>query len=130
MIAAMIFQVAAAVRAMLHVDLESEASAKTRVAQMAAHLFDHVIPHVSVRRWVRVCQARLPIPLRLLLAAQPKLMTSVLQVVHRVITRYLLGQAGLKAEKAEQAEQADSAAVTRAACSRSRPACRACSHRS
>ena len=49
---------------------------------------------------------RLPIPLRLLLAAQPKLVTPVLQVVHRVITRHLLGQAGLKAE------EADSGAVT------------------
>ena len=94
MIAAMIFQVAAAVRAMLHVDLESEASAKTRVAQMAAHLFDHVIPHVTVRRWVRVCQARLPIPLRLLLTAQPKLMTSVLQVVHRVTHATCSGRPG------------------------------------
>ena len=48
----------------------------------------------------------LPISLRLLLAAQPKLVTPVLQVMHRVITRHLLGQAGLKAE------QADSGAVT------------------
>jgi hypothetical protein len=48
----------------------------------------------------------LPIPLRLLLAAQPKLVTPVLQVVHRVITRQLLGQAGLKAD------EADSGAVT------------------
>ncbi|MBA3590583.1 hypothetical protein [Methylibium sp.] len=44
--------------------------------------------------------------LRLLLAAQPQLVTPVLQVVHRVITRFLLDQAGLKAE------QADSGAVT------------------
>ena len=48
----------------------------------------------------------LPIPLRLLLAAQPKLVTPVLQVVHRVITRHLLGQAGLTAD------EADSGAVT------------------
>ena len=41
----------------------------------------------------------LPIPLRLLLAAQPKLVTPLLQVVHRVITRHLLGQAGLKTEE-------------------------------
>jgi len=73
-----------------------------RMAQTAAHLVDHVIPHVPVRQWV----LSLPIPLRLLLAAQPKLVTPVLQVVHRVITRYLLGQAGLKAE------EADSGAVT------------------
>jgi hypothetical protein len=48
----------------------------------------------------------LPIPLRLLLAAQPELVTPVLQVVQRVVTRHLLGQAGLKAE------EADSGAVT------------------
>jgi len=77
-----------------------------RMAQTAAHLLDHVIPRVPVRQWVRVYQARLPIPLRLLLAAQPKLVTPVLQVVHRVITRHLLGQAGLKAA------EADSGAVT------------------
>ena len=48
----------------------------------------------------------LPIPLRLLLAAQPKLVTPVLQVVHRVITRFLLNQAGVKSD------EADSGAVT------------------
>jgi len=42
----------------------------------------------------------------LLLAAQPKLVTPVLQVVHREITRHLLDQARLKAE------QADGGAVT------------------
>jgi len=76
------------------------------MVQTAANLLDHVIPRVPVRQWVRVCQIRLPILLRLLLAAQPKLVTPVLQVVHRVITRHLLGQAGLKAE------EADSGAVT------------------
>jgi hypothetical protein len=68
-----------------------------RMAQTAAHLVDHVIPHVPVRQWVLA----LPIPLRLLLAARPKLVTPVLQVVHRVITRHLLGQAGAKADEAE-----------------------------
>ena len=57
---------------------------------------------MPVRQWV----LSLPIPLRLLLAAQPKLVTPVLQVVHCVITRHLLGQAGLKAD------EADSGAVT------------------
>jgi hypothetical protein len=37
---------------------------------------------------------------------QPKLVTPVLQVVHRVITRFLLKQAGVKAD------EADSGAVT------------------
>ncbi len=48
-----------------------------RMAQTAAHLVDYVIPHVPVRQWV----LSLPIPLRLLLAAQPELVTPVLQVV-------------------------------------------------
>jgi hypothetical protein len=37
-------------------------------------------------------------PARLLLAAQRQLVTPVLQVVQRVVTRHLLGQAGLKAD--------------------------------
>ena len=67
-----------------------------RMEHTAAHLVDHVIPHLPVRQWV----LSLPIPLRLLLAAQPKLVTPMLQVVHRVITRHLIGQAGLKAAEA------------------------------
>ena len=50
----------------------------------AAHLVDHVITHVRVRPWVR----SLPIPLRLLLAAQPELVTPVLQVVQRAVTPF------------------------------------------
>jgi hypothetical protein len=65
------------------------------MSQTAAHLVDHVIPHVPVRQWV----LSLPIPLRLLLAAQPELVTPVLQEVQRVVTRHLLGAAGLKAEE-------------------------------
>jgi hypothetical protein len=41
----------------------------------------------------------LPIPLRLLLAAQPELVTAVLQVVQRVLTRHLLEQAGLASDE-------------------------------
>jgi hypothetical protein len=66
-----------------------------RMSQTAAHLVDRVIPQVPLRQWV----LSLPIPLRLLLAAQPELVTPVLQVVQRVVTRHLLGAAGLKAEE-------------------------------
>jgi len=72
------------------------------MSQTAAHLGEHVNPRVPVRQWV----LSLPIPLRLLLAAQPVLVTPVLQVVHRVITRHLLKQTGCKAF------EADSGAVT------------------
>lgn len=63
-----------------------------RMGQSAAYLVDHVIPAVPVRQWVLA----LPVGLRLLLAAQPQLLTPVLQVVHRVIGRYLRQQAGLR----------------------------------
>ena len=68
-----------------------------RMSQTAAHLVDHVIPHVPVRQWV----LSLPIPLRLLLAAQPELVTPVLQVVQRVVTRHLLDGVGLKGEEGQ-----------------------------
>jgi len=55
---------------------------------------------VPVRQWV----LSLPIPLRLLLAAHPKLVMPVLQVERRVITRHLLGQAGLKADEGDSGE--------------------------
>ncbi|MCC7100947.1 MAG: transposase [Rubrivivax sp.] len=66
-----------------------------RMSQTAARLVGHVIPHVPVRQWV----LSLPIPLRVLLAAQPELVTPVLQVVQRVITRHLLDDAELRAEE-------------------------------
>jgi hypothetical protein len=65
------------------------------MSQTAAHLVDHVIAHVPVRQWV----LSLPIPLRLLLATQPELVTPVLQVVQRVLTRHLPDNAGLEADE-------------------------------
>jgi hypothetical protein len=65
-----------------------------RMSQAAAHLVDHVIPHVPVRQWV----LSLPIPLRVLLAAQPELVTPVLQVVQRVVERHLLDHTGLSSD--------------------------------
>ena len=41
----------------------------------------------------------LPSPLRVLLAAQPELVTPVLQVVQRVIARHLLDPAGLESDE-------------------------------
>jgi hypothetical protein len=68
-----------------------------RMSQTAAHLVDHVIPHVPVRQWV----LSLPIPLRVLLAAQPELVTPVLQVVQRVVERHLLDHTGLKSDEGQ-----------------------------
>jgi len=71
------------------------------MSQTAAHLVDHGIPHVPVRQWVRICQLRLPIPLRVLLAAQPELVTPMLQVVQRVVERHLLDHTGLKSDEGQ-----------------------------
>ena len=64
------------------------------MAQTAAQLADHGSPHVPVCPWVGCLPFRLPIPLRLLLAAQAKLAAPVLQLVRRAITRCLRQQAG------------------------------------
>ena len=60
------------------------------MSQTAAHLVDHVIPHVPVRQSGAVAAD----PLRVLPVAQPELVTPVLQVVQRVITRHLLDAVG------------------------------------
>jgi len=66
-----------------------------RMSQTAAHLVDHVIPHVPVRQWV----LSLPIPLHVPPAAQPELVTPVLQVVQSVVARHLLRRAGLATDE-------------------------------
>ena len=63
-----------------------------RMAQSAAYLRDEVIPKVPVRQWV----LSFPIPLRILFAAHPELLTPVLRIIHRVIAGFLLKQAGLR----------------------------------
>ena len=56
------------------------------MAETAAHLVDHVIPRVPVRQWV----LSFPIPLRILLAAHPELLSALLQIIHRVIASFLI----------------------------------------
>jgi hypothetical protein len=64
-----------------------------RMSQTVARLVDPVIPHVPVPQWL----PSPAIPLRLLLASPPPLVTLVLQPVQHVLTRHLLDCAGLKA---------------------------------
>ena len=66
------------------------------MAETAAHLVDHVIPRVPVRQWV----LSFPIPLRLLFASHPQLLSPVLQIVHRVISTFLIQQAELQRAEA------------------------------
>lgn len=65
------------------------------MSQTAAHLVGYVTPYVPARQWV----LPLPIPLRLLLAAQPELVNPVLQMMQRVFTRHMLDRVGLKADE-------------------------------
>jgi len=62
------------------------------MAQTAADLVDSVIPRVPVRQWV----LSFPIPLRILFAAHPELLSPLLQIIHCVIATFLIKQSGLK----------------------------------
>jgi putative lipoic acid-binding regulatory protein len=44
--------------------------------------------------------ALVPIPLRILFAAHPELLTPLLQIVHRVMATFLIKQAGVKRSEA------------------------------
>jgi len=67
------------------------------MSQTAAYLVDHVIPFVPVRQWV----LSLPIPLRLLLAAQPQWLTPVLQVVQRELMRNAALRTGISVRQGQ-----------------------------
>jgi ribosomal protein S27E len=56
-----------------------------RMAEMAAHLVDHVIPEVPVRQWV----LSLPFPLRYVLAYDSKLCSAVLGTFVRTVFAWL-----------------------------------------
>ena len=68
-----------------------------RMAETAAHLVEHVIPHVPVRQWV----VSFPIPLRHLFASQPHLLSPVLQVIHRALSTFVRHQAGVTHAQAQ-----------------------------
>jgi len=57
----------------------------------AAHLVDHVLPHVPMRQWV----ITFPWSLRVLFAARPDLLTRVLGIVTRALSTSVIRRAGL-----------------------------------
>ena len=67
-----------------------------RMAESAAVLVDEIIPRVPVRQGV----LSFPIPLRILIAAHPELLTPLLRIIHRVIAGFQLKQTGLKRAEA------------------------------
>lgn len=64
-----------------HPGLPSAALAPAAGHDEPAYLVDHLIPRVPVRQWV----LSFPIPLRVLFAAHPELLTPVLRIVYRLI---------------------------------------------
>lgn len=60
-----------------------------RMAQAGAHLVDRVLPDVPLRQWVLT----VPYPLRRLLAADAKILGTVLRIFVRVVDRFYLDRA-------------------------------------
>lgn len=67
------------------------------MAETAAHLADHVLPHKNIRQWVLT----FPVPIRLCLAVRPKVMARALEIAHLLIGQYYRNKAGLGATNAE-----------------------------
>ena len=65
--------------------------ARRMVESAEPHLVDEVLPHRPYRQWV----TSFPYQIRFLLAQNPKLISEVLGVIHRVIESHLVKKAGL-----------------------------------
>jgi len=63
-----------------------------RMAESAAHLVDSVFPRVGIRQWV----LSFPMPVRFILAKNPKIQAKVLTIVHRAITTFIKDKARRK----------------------------------
>lgn len=63
-----------------------------RMAESAAHLIDAVFPKAGIRQWV----LSFPMPVRFILAKNPKVQGRVLTIVHRAITAYIRKKAKKK----------------------------------
>jgi len=67
-----------------------------RMAESAAHLVDEVFPKAGIRQWV----LSFPMPVRFILAKNPKIQGNVLTLVHRAITAYIRKKAKKKGLRA------------------------------
>ena len=62
------------------------------MAESAAHLVDEVFPKVGIRQWV----LSFPMPVRFILAKNPKIQAKCLTLVHRAITTFIQAKAKQK----------------------------------
>jgi ribosomal protein S27E len=69
-----------------------------RMVDSAAHLVDEVLPKRPIRQWV----LSVPYPLRYLFATNPKVMSQVLTIVHRVIKTFLIKRARMTVKSGAQ----------------------------
>jgi hypothetical protein len=67
------------------------------MAETAAHLVDHVLPHKNIRQWVLT----FPVPIRLCLAVRPKVMARALEISHLVTSQYYRNKTGLGAKNSK-----------------------------
>lgn len=67
-----------------------------RMAESAAHLVDEVFPKAGVRQWV----LSFPMPVRFILAKNPKIQGKCLTIVHRAITSFIQKKAKMKGLRA------------------------------
>ena len=67
-----------------------------RMIESSALLIDNVLPRQPMRQWV----LSVPFPLRFLFANQPRVMSKVLGIIHRVISTYLIKKAGFSKKTA------------------------------
>jgi ribosomal protein S27E len=68
-----------------------------RMAETAAHLVDEIIPKVGVRQYV----LSFPMPVRFILAKNPKIQAHVLKIVHRAIGSFIQKKAKDKGFKSK-----------------------------
>ncbi len=68
-----------------------------RMAESAAHLIDEVFPKAGIRQWV----LSFPMPVRFILAKNPKIQGKVLTIVHRAITTFIRKKAKKKCLRAK-----------------------------
>jgi hypothetical protein len=80
-----------------------------RMAETAAHLVDHVLPHKNIRQWVLT----FPVPIRLCLAVRPKVMARALEISHLVTSQYYRNKAGLGAKNSKIRRSHPNSAIRR-----------------
>jgi hypothetical protein len=68
-----------------------------RMAESAALLVDHILPHQPIRQWV----LSFPFQLRILFASYPSIMGKVLGIVYRTLATHITKKSGYNKQTAQ-----------------------------